>query len=101
MELHESGNALVDILYDDFGVGDEVLEDCRFFILPDGTMGLAPGHAEISDVIFVPCGAEAPIVVPQTDTKGRFQVVGECYVNRIMKGELFQGISQSEITTID
>ncbi|KAJ9604926.1 hypothetical protein H2200_010315 [Cladophialophora chaetospira] len=78
-------------------------DSCRFFLLKDDTMGLVGKYAELGDFIFVPCGAAAPIVVRATETKGKFKVVGVCYVHGIMRGELFDGTfkEKHEMTTID
>lgn len=78
-------------------------DSCRFFLLEDDTMGLVGKYAELGDLIFVPCGAAAPIVVRETEMKGKCKVICVCYVHGIMRGELFDGTSKEkhEMTTID
>ena len=107
-ELLEEGNenlvsALTDLISTQYGQYNR-LTRARFFISHEETMGLVPGNARTGDLIFVPCAVEAPIVVRETETQGRFTVVGECYVHGIMKGQLFDEDGKPkahEITRID
>jgi hypothetical protein len=94
--------SIVDILSKKWHTNTRVVEGCSFFALADGTMGLVPGHVRPGDLIFVPCGADAPIVVRKTGTKGQFIVFEECYVHGIMNGELFERPpSEVEVKKID
>ncbi len=110
------GAPINSIFLDEFDAATVALRDCRFFMLRDGTMGLVPSQTQIGDMIFVPRSGDGAIVVRETVTKGRFVVIGECYVHGIMAGELvieecyehgimarapFPGPSEPEMTTID
>ncbi|KAE9379705.1 hypothetical protein N431DRAFT_398153 [Stipitochalara longipes BDJ] len=53
-------------------------------------LGLAPMAAQVGDIICILCGCTVPVVLRrQKDIDGivYFQLVGECYVHRIMDGE--------------
>lgn len=64
-----------------------ILKSCaerRFFLIEHERMGLAPSEAETGD-IYIILGASVPFVLkPEGDA---FKLIGECYVQGIVKGE--------------
>jgi hypothetical protein len=58
----------------------------RFCITEDGYYGMVPQPARVGDVICVFQGAAVPFVMRHAD-KGRYTLVGECYVHDLMHGE--------------
>jgi hypothetical protein len=69
------------------GVAKNTSEKC-LFLTRYGTIGLAPGRAtEVGDCCCIFMGVTVPFVVaPGCD--GRCRLVGECYVQGAMRGEL-------------
>ena len=54
----------------------------------EGRIGLAPGHiAEVGDACCIFLGAQTPFVLAQMDNN-RYRLVGECYIQGVMDGEL-------------
>jgi hypothetical protein len=73
----------------------------RFFITKNGYVGLGPSVLEHGDKVFLISGSKVPLVlrrmeVPNTTKNytipehSHFQVVGDCYLHRLMKGELVE-----------
>ncbi|QDS68455.1 hypothetical protein FKW77_010822 [Venturia effusa] len=62
-----------------------------FFTTEDGTMGWAPKAARAGDIVCVILGCAVPFVLRKT-TEARYLVVGECYMDGIMDGELILGV---------
>lgn len=62
-----------------------------FFTTEDGKMGWAPKAAKASDYVCVILGCGVPLVLRETE-KALYQVVGECYMDGIMDGELVLGV---------
>jgi hypothetical protein len=64
------------------------LWDRRFFILLDGTFGMAPFLARKDDIICIPLGCPSPIVLrPEGD---HFVLIGEAYLDGYMYGEVVE-----------
>ncbi|KAI2621417.1 heterokaryon incompatibility protein-domain-containing protein [Hypomontagnella submonticulosa] len=62
----------------------------RAFRTLNGFIGFGPGALEVGDKIVVVAGADVPFALrPREDGKG-FTLVGECYVEGLMHGELFR-----------
>ena len=89
-------------------VTEKVRSSCggrRFFVTEKGYMGLCPPYAEEGDCVVVVPGLHVPLLLRGQyggrrrdsvalgddnggrETGGRFQLVGECYVNGLMNGE--------------
>lgn len=62
-----------------------------FFTTEDGKTGWAPKAARTGDIVCVILGCAAPVVLRKTEG-ARYQVVGECYMDGIMDGELLLGV---------
>ncbi|RDI80103.1 hypothetical protein Vi05172_g9937 [Venturia inaequalis] len=62
-----------------------------FFTTEDGKMGWAPKTAKADDIVCVILGCEASLILREID-EARYQVVGECYMDGIMDGELVLGV---------
>jgi hypothetical protein len=59
----------------------------HLFVSGSGYIGLVPDQAKPSDSICFIQGARAPFVVRQ-GLRYRYQLIGECYLHGLMKGEL-------------
>ena len=59
----------------------------HLFVSDSGYIGLVPDQAKPSDSICFIQGARAPFVVRQ-GLRYRYQLIGECYLHGLMKGEL-------------
>lgn len=69
----------------------------RFGITQSGYMFLAPGDTRLGDVLCVLYGGDIPFILRPTK-KGRYQLIGECYVHHLMNGE---AITNDKIMTQD
>ncbi|KAK5635402.1 hypothetical protein RRF57_011114 [Xylaria bambusicola] len=66
----------------------------RFFVTKEGHFGLGPQVMNSDDQIFFPLGCNYPLVLRPTDEYGkyrRYRVVGACYLDGFMFGEVFYG----------
>ncbi|KAN0112520.1 HET domain containing protein [Hyaloscypha variabilis] len=73
----------------------KILEACRgrkFLVTENGYIGLAPLNAESGDVVFIIPGVSVPFVLREED--GVFRLVGECYVQNFMDGEIVAGLKE-------
>ncbi|KAJ4983509.1 heterokaryon incompatibility protein [Stagonosporopsis vannaccii] len=67
------------------------------FITHDGRLGLGPPVMQGSDQIWIPVGAKMPIILrPYED--GRFKVVGQTYVDGVMRGE---AVADKDLSTAE
>ena len=57
-------------------------------------VGLAPAHTEPGDIVCLILGSNLPHIL-RPDLSGRYQLVSEAYVHRIMDGELMAGAVSS------
>jgi hypothetical protein len=58
-----------------------------------GRLAFVPLAAEVGDIVSVLYGSEMPhLLRPRND--GRFEVIGECYVDGIMHGEAMSSMSR-------
>lgn len=77
---------------------EAILEACdgrRLFVTDTEHIGLAPEDAEVGDYVFILDGASVPFVFRDRREADReesqvVKLVGECYVQGIMKGEAWQ-----------
>lgn len=74
----------------------------RFGTTPKRYMGLFPRGTNPGDEICIFSGGHVPFVVRRQVTSGLYQLVGECYVHGIMKGEAMQmrGLEMKDIELI-
>jgi hypothetical protein len=78
-----------------------ILEACRrrrFLIIDAEYMGLAPLEAESGDFVFIIPGVSVPFVMREEN--GGFRLVGECYVQNVMDGEVIEGLDASQLEEI-
>jgi len=61
-------------------------------------MGLAPLEAESGDLVFIIPGVSVPFVM-RAENSG-FRLVGECYVQNVMDGEVIEGLDTSQMEEI-
>ncbi|PQE32930.1 heterokaryon incompatibility protein [Rutstroemia sp. NJR-2017a WRK4] len=50
--------------------------------------GMATEGAMVGDVIYMLAGCNFPVLLRETERRGRFRLIGECYLNGIMHGEM-------------
>jgi hypothetical protein len=62
----------------------------KFFVTKDGRFGLGPPVMKQGDLCCVLFGSIAPFIIRPTGIKSHYQLVGECYVHGIMRGEIIQ-----------
>lgn len=61
----------------------------KFFVTDGGLMGLGPEKMQSGDVVCVFLGAPVPMIL-RTSHDAKFLVVGDCYIQGIMNGEVFK-----------
>ena len=59
----------------------------------DCYLGLVPEQAEAADSVFVILGNHAPALLRLAGSEAHFKVVGECYIQGIMNGELIERVN--------
>lgn len=64
--------------------------DRKPFVTAKGHLGLGPDHAEAGDVIAVLIGCQVPFILRKS-VDGKYEIVGEAYVDGIMDGEAVVG----------
>lgn len=67
----------------------------RLMTTNKGYLGFGSRYMGSGDIIFVLMGCNVPVVLRECG-KGMYQVVGECYVYGIMKGEVIEGLERGE-----
>ncbi|KAF3020158.1 hypothetical protein E8E14_009450 [Neopestalotiopsis sp. 37M] len=73
-----------------------VLRNRRLGILGHGRLGLFPRHCRSGDMVYLVYGCIVPILLrPVDNDKGKFRLVGECYVHGIMQGEAFNAMQDT------
>nr|POE47707.1 heterokaryon incompatibility protein 6, or allele [Quercus suber] len=88
LETLQSGQTGVASVYD-----AHVIATCygrKFAITTEGSLCTVPSLAQIGDVVFVPKGARTPFLIrpkPAETEEGLHELVGECYVQGIMRGQ--------------
>lgn len=66
----------------------EICSGRCFVVIGDGRMGMAPDVARVGDLVVLVVGACTPFVVRLVGDV--FEVVGECYVDGVMQGEVIE-----------
>lgn len=66
-----------------------VTVDRQVFKTRDGHIGLGPGLARKGDCIAIVNGVKTPLVLRAIGGSGRWELIGDCYVHGVMKGEKF------------
>jgi hypothetical protein len=80
---------------------EKILQACRgrrFLVTETGYMGLAHLEAENGDFVFIIPGVSVPFVMREEN--GGFRLVGECYVQNVMDGEVMIGLDTSRLEDI-
>ncbi|KAL8653827.1 MAG: hypothetical protein Q9226_003688 [Calogaya cf. arnoldii] len=62
------------------------------FTSADGRLGLAPRATKPGDEICIILGCSSPVVLRSDDNGFSYRVVGECYLDGIMRGEALLGL---------
>ncbi|KAM0411027.1 hypothetical protein ACHAPD_010851 [Fusarium lateritium] len=66
------------------------LEGWRFVNTEEGRCGVVPPDAQVGDEVLIVGGGNVPFLFRKsTKRQGSYQLVGECYVDGIMQGEVF------------
>jgi hypothetical protein len=60
-------------------------------------MGFAPRTAEESDTICILPGCSTPLIIRPEGEGNRFKVIGECYIQGIMEGEIMEWLKTGKV----
>ena len=69
----------------------------RLFFTSSGHLGLGPAGMMSGDVVAVLFGGKVPFVLRNVDEEGdggQWKLIGECYVDGVMGGEIMEGMSE-------
>jgi hypothetical protein len=69
---------------------DQAYVSCKnkkFFVTERGICGIGLRPTRKGDVLAIVLGCRMPILLRPTDIPGHYKLVGQAYVNEIMKGE--------------
>lgn len=67
-----------------------------------GLLGTAPRQARKGDLIYVLLGCSIPLVLRPVKTKiNTFELIGECYVDGYMNGEVFDDVAHGRCALED
>lgn len=65
------------------------------FVTPRGYIGIGPPEVQKGDKVCVLLGCDIPLIIrPGAD---HYEVVGDCFVYGIMKGEVMKDIEESKL----
>lgn len=76
-------------------------ENRRLVTTETGHFGFAPSTVQPGDPIFVILGCSIPVFLRPVDIDGRYEVVGECYVEGCMKDECVADFESGKRTAQD
>ncbi|CAF9907047.1 hypothetical protein IMSHALPRED_005426 [Imshaugia aleurites] len=76
-------------------------EQRSFIKTREGHIGLAPRVAQAGDKVCVLLGCSQPLLLRPAPNDSQYQVVGECYVHRLMQGEAFLGKLPDRYQVVD
>ncbi|KAF2197295.1 hypothetical protein GQ43DRAFT_444377 [Delitschia confertaspora ATCC 74209] len=68
----------------------------RLLITNEGLLGMAPCHARKGDVVAIIFGCSIPLVLRRLSTRDAWLVIGECYVDAYMNGEVRREVRRGE-----
>lgn len=68
-----------------------------FFVTSDGFMRLGLSRTMAGDEVCILFGTQCSLIIRQTGAKGRYILVGECYVFGIMHGEVMEDLPAAKI----
>lgn len=72
----------------------------RLMATDTGLVGMAPKRAQKGDVVCILLGCSIPLVLrPSPGGDGTFTLVGECYLDEYMNGEILQGVGAQQRET--
>lgn len=71
----------------------------RFFATKGGRIGLGPAHAKVGDAVVVAFYCPTPYILRRRggESEGRWELVGEAYVQGIMYGEALRLFSEGRV----
>ena len=75
------------------------LENASIFLTRDARIGIAPlgDLVEVGDVCCIIFGATVPFLFTPP-REGRYKLVGECYIQGVMNGEIMEQLGQSDLS---
>jgi len=71
------------------------MQGIRFFITKYDHFGLGPSLLQDGDFCCVVLGCKMPLVIRPTSTSGHFKVLGPCYIDDVINGELIDAYVKS------
>ena len=71
----------------------------RLFVTCDGELGNGPLEARREDEVFVLLNCSVPVVLRRVGPRQR-EVVGECYLNSYMNGEITAPLERGDVTSM-
>ncbi|KAI1193673.1 heterokaryon incompatibility protein-domain-containing protein [Nemania serpens] len=71
----------------------------RFAGTDGGLIGWVPEEAIEGDAVVIPYGSKVPLVV-RSDGKGRYKLVGDCYIHGLMDGQAINAPGKQERETV-
>lgn len=72
----------------------------RLFKTRDGRLGIGPSTCQEGDACFIIEGARVPFLLrssPATIPDGHHKLVGECYINGVMEGQIMSRVATGEL----
>jgi hypothetical protein len=73
----------------------QYLFDRRFFTTTGGQYGLGPKLMQKNDICCILFGALVPFIIRPTETKDHYQLIGECYIEGVMQGEVVNSMKKN------
>ncbi|KAI1132662.1 heterokaryon incompatibility protein-domain-containing protein [Nemania abortiva] len=74
-------------------------EGRRFAGTDGGLIGWVPADTMEGDVVVIPYGSRVPLVV-RSDGKGKYRLVGDCYIHGLMDGQAINAKGREERETV-
>ncbi|TGJ80421.1 hypothetical protein E0Z10_g8341 [Xylaria hypoxylon] len=71
----------------------------RFTGTDGGLIGWVPEETMEGDMVVIPYGSRVPFVV-RSDEKGRYRLIGECYIHGLMDGQAISAKGKQERETV-
>ncbi len=62
----------------------------RFCVTRKGFFAMIPDKAQAGDLVCILLGGDAPLVLRRDESYGRYILIGDCYLQCIMKGEALE-----------
>ena len=76
------------------------LSERKLITTKTGYLGLAPSAANVGDEVVILYGCNFPVIL-RRDNEGFHKVIGECYVDWIMDGEMIDAKDRGEYQEVE